>query len=50
MIDAAFAASNAELAVVDGEKPELERVIDDLGYRESVVQSCYATVRDRVVN
>lgn len=25
-------------------------VIDDLGYRESVVQSCYATVRDRVVN
>ena len=33
VIDAAFAASNAELAVVDGEKPDLERVIDDLGYR-----------------
>ena len=33
VIDAAFAASAAELAVVDGEKPELERVIDELGYR-----------------
>ena len=33
VIDAAFAASAAELAVVDGEKPDLVRVIDDLGYR-----------------
>ena len=32
-IDAAFAASRAELAVVDGDNPELEAVIDDLGYR-----------------
>jgi len=33
VIDAAFTASAAELAVVDGEKPDLERVIDELGYR-----------------
>ena len=33
VIDAAFTASAAELAVVDGEKPDLVRVIDDLGYR-----------------
>jgi len=33
VIDAAFAASAAELAVVDGENPDLEHVIDDLGYR-----------------
>jgi len=33
VIDAAFDASRAELAVVDGDNPELEAVIDDLGYR-----------------
>jgi len=33
VIEAAFDASRAELAVVDGEQPELEGVIDDLGYR-----------------
>ena len=33
VIQAAFEASRAELAVVDGERPELEAVIDDLGYR-----------------
>ena len=33
VIDAAFAASAAELAVIDGQKPDLEGVIDDLGYR-----------------
>lgn len=33
VIDAVFKASRAELAVVDGEKPALEAVIDDLGYR-----------------
>ncbi|TQQ82137.1 D-aminoacyl-tRNA deacylase [Halonotius roseus] len=33
VIDAAFAASAAGIAVVDGEKPDLEGVIDDLGYR-----------------
>ena len=33
VIDATFAASRAELAVVDGEKPELEAVIENLGYR-----------------
>jgi len=32
-IDAVFEASSAELAVVDGEKPDLESVIEDLGYR-----------------
>ena len=46
VIDAAFAASNAELAVVDGEKPELERVIDDLGYRV-VSETWLRTVGDR---
>ena len=33
LIDAAFEASRAELAVVDGENPDLERVIQDIGYR-----------------
>jgi D-aminoacyl-tRNA deacylase len=33
VIDAAFDASNADLAVVDGDKPDLRAVIDDLGYR-----------------
>ena len=33
VIDAAFEASRGELAVVDGERPDLEAVIDDLGYR-----------------
>ena len=33
VIDAAFTASNAEVAVVDGDKPALEAVIDALGYR-----------------
>ncbi|MFB6294053.1 MAG: D-aminoacyl-tRNA deacylase [Halonotius sp.] len=46
VIDAAFAASNADLAVVDGEKPELERVIDDLGYRV-VSETWLRTVGDR---
>jgi Uncharacterized protein conserved in archaea len=46
VIDAAFAASNAELAVVDGEKPELKRVINDLGYRV-VSETWLRTVGDR---
>ena len=33
VIEAAFEASAARLAVVDGEYPALERVIDNLGYR-----------------
>ncbi|QDX39697.1 D-aminoacyl-tRNA deacylase [Salarchaeum sp. JOR-1] len=32
-IDRAFAATDTEYAVVDGEKPGLETTIDDLGYR-----------------
>jgi len=32
-VAAAFDASRASLAIVDGEKPELEAVIDELGYR-----------------
>ncbi|GAA0653742.1 D-aminoacyl-tRNA deacylase [Salarchaeum japonicum] len=32
-IDRAFAATDTAYAVVDGEKPDLEAVIDDLGYR-----------------
>ncbi|TQQ83438.1 hypothetical protein EGH24_01185 [Halonotius terrestris] len=46
VIDAAFAASNAELAVVDGEKPDLETVIDDLGYRV-VSETWLRTVGER---
>ncbi len=33
LIDRVFDASNAELAVIDGDRPALARVIDDLGYR-----------------
>ena len=33
VVDAAFEASNAAFAVVDGDKPDLESVIDDLGSR-----------------
>ncbi|GGL63302.1 D-aminoacyl-tRNA deacylase [Halocalculus aciditolerans] len=33
VVDAVFAQSGATRAVVDGEKPALEAVIDDLGYR-----------------
>jgi len=33
VVDAAFEASRAELAVVDGDRPDLEAVIEDLGYR-----------------
>ncbi|MEA1931321.1 MAG: D-aminoacyl-tRNA deacylase [Euryarchaeota archaeon] len=46
VIDAAFEASAAELAVVDGEKPELEAVIDDLGYRV-VSETWLQTVESR---
>jgi len=46
VIDAAFAASNAELAVVDGEKPDLRGVIDDLGYR-IVSETWLRTVGER---
>jgi len=46
VIDAAFAASNAELAVVDGDKPELEGVIADLGYRV-VSETWLRTVGER---
>ena len=46
VIDAAFAASTAELAVVDGENPQLEAVIDDLGYRV-VSETWVRTVDDR---
>ena len=46
VIDAAFTASAAELAVVDGEKPDLERVIDDLGYRV-VSETWLRTVGER---
>ncbi|ESS09922.1 MAG: uncharacterized protein conserved in archaea [uncultured archaeon A07HN63] len=46
VIDAAFAASNAELAVVDGEKPDLTAVIDDLGYRV-VSETWLRTVGER---
>ncbi|WP_253738055.1 D-aminoacyl-tRNA deacylase [Halohasta salina] len=33
VVDAAFAASRAELAVVGGDRPDLEATIEDLGYR-----------------
>ena len=33
LIDRVFEASNAEIAVVDGDRPILTSVIDDLGYR-----------------
>jgi D-aminoacyl-tRNA deacylase. len=46
VIDAAFAASNAELAVVDGEKPDLTAVIDYLGYRV-VSETWLRTVGER---
>ena len=46
VIEAAFEASAAELAVVDGEKPDLERVIDDLGYRV-VSETWLRTVGER---
>ena len=46
VIAAAFEASRAELAVVDGEKPDLEAVIDDLGYRV-VTETWLRTVGSR---
>ena len=46
VIDAAFTASAAELAVVDGEKPDLKRVVDDLGYRV-VSETWLRTVGER---
>ena len=33
VVDAAFEASRTELAIVDGDRPDLEAVIEDLGYR-----------------
>ncbi|WP_122089731.1 D-aminoacyl-tRNA deacylase [Halalkalicoccus subterraneus] len=33
VIDRAFERSGAEIAVIDGERPELESVIEELGYR-----------------
>ncbi len=42
----AFEASHAELAVIEGEKPAIERVITDLGYRV-VSETWLRTVGDR---
>ncbi|WP_252700777.1 D-aminoacyl-tRNA deacylase [Natronosalvus vescus] len=46
VIEQAFAASNAEHAVIDGEWPALEVVITDLGYRV-VSETWVRTVADR---
>jgi Uncharacterized protein conserved in archaea len=46
VLAAAFDASNADLAVVDGEKDDLRAVIDDLGYRV-VSETWLRTVGER---
>ena len=46
VVNGAFEASAAELAVVDGENPELEAVIDQLGYRV-VSETWLRTVGER---
>ncbi len=46
VIEAVFEASAAELAVVDGENPELEAIIEQVGYRV-VSETWLRTVGDR---
>jgi len=47
VLDRAFDASDTEYAVVDGEKPRLEAVVDDLGYR--VVSETWVRETDGVL-